>query len=118
MHYYTREAKDYIASASHLTLIEHGAYVRLMDVYMTTESPIKASEAIRVSGAKTKPEQEAVKSVLSEFFVLNNGFWTNEKLDRQITDYRKKAAANRNNGRFGGRPKVVKFDGGKKPSGF
>ena len=40
MNFYKRHIGDYIKKAGHLTLLEHGIYARLMDVYYTREAGI------------------------------------------------------------------------------
>ena len=37
MNFYPRHIGDYIARASHLTLLEHGVYARLLDIYYSRE---------------------------------------------------------------------------------
>ena len=54
MNYYKRHIGDYMKDASHLSLLEHGVYMRLIDVYYTRESSIPEDQAARLIGARTK----------------------------------------------------------------
>ena len=109
MHYYTREVKDYSAQTMHLSLLEHGVYVRLIDIYLVNESPIQDATKYRICGAKAPAEKAAVNNILSEFFFLSDGFWRHPWCDKAIAKYRNRSAANKSNGEKGGRPKVVNF---------
>lgn len=70
MHYYTRHLGDYAKDTGHLSLIEHGAYTVLLDWSYASERalPVSEDEVFRICRAFKKPEQEAVRRVLTEFF--------------------------------------------------
>lgn len=59
-----------------------------MDVYYTREGAIPACEAARLIGARSKDEREALAAVLSEFFVLVDGAYVQDRCDREIERYR------------------------------
>lgn len=129
MNYYERHLGDYAKDAGHLTMLEHGAYGLLLDRYYTTEQGIPAEQAHRVCRARTEDERAAVDIVLAEFFVLNDGVWTHDRVEREITKMQAKVKAARENGKRGGRPKASKDeaeappaasdqDTEQKPSGF
>ena len=40
MNYYKRHIGDYLKDTAHLSLLEHGVYARLLDVYYTRETAI------------------------------------------------------------------------------
>ena len=48
MNYYERHIGDYLKDTSHLSLLEHGVYTRLMDVYYTKETGIPKEDAARL----------------------------------------------------------------------
>lgn len=99
MNYYERHIGDYLKDTAHLSLLEHGVYTRLMDVYYTRECAIPATEVARLIGARSKDEREALQSVLSEFFVVIDGACTQARCDREIArlqDKRRKASASAN----------------------
>jgi uncharacterized protein YdaU (DUF1376 family) len=104
MNYFRLHIGDYLRDASHLSLLEHGVYTRLLQVYYVREAGISDAERYRVVGARGQDEREAVDAVLSEFFVLNDGCWRQSRCDREIADYQVKAERNREVGRLGGRP--------------
>lgn len=104
MHYYQRHIGDYTKDTSHLTLLEHGVYCRLIDIYCANEKPISNKQKYRCIGARTKDEKEAVDNVLNDFFKLDEDNWTQKKCEEVIQDYRKKGNTSRVNGSKGGRP--------------
>jgi uncharacterized protein YdaU (DUF1376 family) len=120
MNFYKRHIGDYIKKAGHLTLLEHGIYARLMDVYYTREAGIPEDKAARLIGARTKDELQALSNVLDEFFTLVDGTWTQGRCEEEIGIASAKADKNRENGAKGGRPKKTLTDQqpGKNPDGF
>jgi uncharacterized protein YdaU (DUF1376 family) len=116
MNFYKRHIGDYIRDAAHLTLLEHGVYARLMDVYYTREAGIPDAQAARLIGARTKDELQALECVLNEFFTNDDGVWMQSRCEREIEGANQQAEANRNNGKRGGRPKRNETE--QKPNGF
>jgi len=103
MHYYQFNIKAYHAATAHLSPAEDLAYRRLIDHYMDTEQPIpddfaKTARRLRLS-------EEAVKTVLIEFFTSTLTGWHNEKCDAQISAYHAQSERNAINGKKGGRPR-------------
>ncbi len=103
MNYYERHVGDYLKDTAHLSLLEHGVYTRLLDVYYTREQPFAPGEAARLVGARTKEEKAAVESVLAEFFVDGR----QARCDREIGRYQVRAEHNQRVGKLGGRPRKV-----------
>lgn len=99
-----------------LSLMQMGAYDRLLDHYYAEEGPLPAAldECYRITGALTKAEQEAVRFVLGKFFVLTDSGHAQERADDEIRLALPKIAAAQANGARGGRPK----GSGKKPTGL
>lgn len=120
MNFYKRHIGDYIKATSHLSLLEHGIYNRLLDVYYTRESGIPEDRAARLIGARTPAEKQALQSVLSEFFTLAEGEWRQTRCDEEIRAANEKAERNREVGKKGGRPRKVGSDDEPKnnPDGF
>lgn len=102
MNYYSHHIGDYLSATAHLTLLEHGAYRRLIDVYYIHESPLPADkrQVYRLVGARTKEEKEAIDSVLEEFFEPSPDGWHQGRCEHEIAVCNK----NRENGKKGGRP--------------
>lgn len=87
MNYYGRHIGDYLKDAAHLSLLEHGIYARLMDVYYTRESAIPENKAARLIGAATPETLQALQDVLQEFFDLRDGHWHQDRCDEEIAIY-------------------------------
>lgn len=114
MNYYRKYPGDYAGDTSHLSLTEHGAYNKLMDYCYgkdTIEIPSSDAILLRVCGAVTRLEKQAVRSVVKEFFP--NGI--NPRVQRQLPEELKRVEASRANGASGGRPAKKP---GRLPSGF
>lgn len=114
MLFYKRHIGDYLRDTLHLSLLEHGAYARLLDLYYTREGALPDDQVVRLVGARSKQESIAVRSVLLEFFTLKEGDWHHKRCDQEIADAAERTRQARENGARGGRPK--KPD--KNPSGF
>lgn len=103
--WYKRHIGDYMKDAGHLSLLEHGVYTRLLDVYYSREAPIPDDQAARLIGARSKEERDALAYVLQEFFTLVDGAWHQARCGRELVAMVSKAELNRAVGTRGGRPK-------------
>jgi uncharacterized protein YdaU (DUF1376 family) len=92
LNYYERHIGDYLKDTSHLSLLEHGIYGRLLDVYYTREGAIPDAQAARLIGARSKEEREALSAVLAEFFTLTEGHWHQARCDIEVEAYQAKQA--------------------------
>lgn len=117
MNHYPRHIGDYLKDTAHLTLLEHGIYTRLLDVYYTREGAIPDEQAARLVGARSKDERDSLQAVLSEFFVLEADGWHQKRADAEIERYREKAKRNREVGVLGGRPRT-QTEPRNNPDGF
>ncbi len=90
MNYYEKHIGDYLKNTAHLSLLEHGIYSRLLDVYYTRESAIPADQAARLVGARSDDERAALDAVLAEFFQLVDGAWVQDRCEEVIARYREK----------------------------
>ncbi len=86
MNYYPFHLGDYASATRHLSWDEDLAYRRLIDAYYTREAPIPADKraAYRLVCATTESQREAVDVILTEFFTLVDGWWTNSRCDEEI----------------------------------
>ena len=86
MHYYTKHIKDYKTDTAHLTLLEHGVYNSLIDLCVLTENPLEPNidKICRLVHAKSDEEKEAVKNVLSEFFIESDDGYRQKKCDQEL----------------------------------
>lgn len=87
LNYYERHIGDYIKDTAHLSLLEHGVYARLLDVYYSREAPIPGEQVYRLVGAKGKDEKAAVDLILAEFFLNEGGSWRQKRCDEVISEY-------------------------------
>ena len=90
MNFYYRHIGDYIKDTAHLSLLEHGIYGRLLDVYYSREGAIPGDQAARLVGARTDEEKAALGCVLAEFFDLGPAGWTQSRCDKEIAGYHEK----------------------------
>ncbi len=120
VNYFKLHIGDYLRDTAHLSLIEHGTYIRLLHVYYMRESPIPANQVTRLIGAKAKDEIAAVQSVLAEFFTPDGDAWRHKRCDAEIAAYQAKANRNREVGQKGGRPKRTDTESEPRenPNGF
>ncbi|WP_261532579.1 YdaU family protein [Burkholderia multivorans] len=84
MNFYKRHIGDYLKDTAHLSLLEHGVYTRLLDVYYTREAGIPDDQAARLIGARARDELAALRVVLGEFFELVDGTWVQQRCEREI----------------------------------
>ena len=86
MHYYTKHIKDYKTDTAHLTLLEHGVYNSLIDLYILTENPLEPDlqKLCRLVHAKTDDEINAVENVLTEFFIESDDGYRQKKCDQEL----------------------------------
>lgn len=90
MNFYRFHLGDYYKKASHLSMLEDGAYRRLIDAIYLREGPLPANreQVYRLVRAFTEPEKAAVDVVLSEFFVLTDAGYTNARCDEEMGSIR------------------------------
>jgi uncharacterized protein YdaU (DUF1376 family) len=109
VNYYKRHIGDYAAATRHLSLLEHGVYCLLLDVYYTTEKalPLDERAVFRLVGARSEEERQTVTTVLNEFFKQESDGWHQGRCDLEIADKQEKSVKNAELGRLGGRPKQI-----------
>lgn len=85
-HWYARYPGDYMRKTQHLSLMEVGAYDRLMDWYYANSKPIPKDrvQMHRICNAIAPEEQEAVDKVLHEFFKEEEDGWHNARADEEL----------------------------------
>ena len=90
MNYYERHIGDYLKDTAHLSLLEHGIYGRLLDIYYTREEPIPEAQVMRLVGARSPEECSAVRDVLNEFFTRDGDLWRHTRCDKELSKYQDK----------------------------
>jgi len=98
----------YESKASHLTLLEDGAYFRLLRVCWATPGcsiPDDEEWIFRRLRATTDAERDAIRTVLSEFFVKRRNRLHNPRLSEEHARAKSVTQTRSNNGKKGGRPR-------------
>lgn len=118
MHYYKHNIADYRKDTGHLSLLEHGVYRQLLDLYYLDERPIplETDWVIRRLSARTQEEATAIRAVLDDFFERTEEGYRHTRCDLELRSYAHKAEANKANGKQGGRPKKTQSVSDGNPS--
>lgn len=101
MNYFELYPGDYLRDTSRLTLIEHGAYLKLMLTYYGEEHPLPADygDLYLIAVAITKEDKAAVRKVADKFFpVAADGLRHKNRIDDEITKARKRIETAKANG--------------------
>ncbi len=90
MHYYQHDLTGYRLATAHLSLMEHGVYRLLIDHYYATEAPLPKDENTlrRIVRAAATPERKALKSILRQFFIFEDGAFHDRTIDKAITAWK------------------------------
>lgn len=102
--WYPRYVADYHTATKHLTLTEHGAYAMLMDQYYLTEKPIpnNLEQVFRICHAVVPLEQQAVVSILDQFFTKKGDFFIHDRVEEELKKRRKLSKKRAESGAKGG----------------
>lgn len=106
--YFPLYPADFEADTSHLTMLEDGAYNRLLRLcWMTAGCSLPDDEEwiMRRARARSEEEREAVRVVLAEFFVKRRKRVLNKRLYEEHNRAKNRSAKLRENGSKGGRPR-------------
>ncbi len=96
MHYYKRNLGDYAKKAGRLSMLQHGSYTLLIDSCYDREQFPTLEQAIEWTWASSTEEIEAVKFVLSKFFVLSpDGTYIQDWILQELIEYHAKADINK-----------------------
>lgn len=118
MHHYRRNIGDYAKKAGKLSMLQDGAYNRLIDCCYDREQFPTRDQAIDWSWASTSEEVEAVEFILRKFFILQpDGTYVQNRILEELQEYWMFCSEQSEKGKKGGRPKkAVGIE--KKPDGF
>ena len=105
MHYYEFNIKDWLSGTSHLSPLEEGIYLRLVNYYYDKEEPISNDIQAVCRKLRLLGHEETAASILEEFFNLKGIRFHSKKCDGLIKKYKKRGDASRENGKQGGRPR-------------
>jgi len=89
MYYYQHHIGDYRKDTSHLSLLEHGIYRQLLDLYYISEKPLD-KKSIRLIGARTDHEITTAELILNEFFEKKGTKYIHKRCDEEILNYKSK----------------------------
>lgn len=98
MNYYEHHLGDWAQATAHLSMLETGAYQRLIQWYYAEERqlPLDERAVFRIARASSEQEREAVRAVLADFFELREDGYHQPRCDREIERYREKRDRARN----------------------
>lgn len=93
MYYYQHHIGDYRKDTTHLSILEHGAYRQLLDLYYISEQPLPLDDAklMRLICARNADEMQAVKNVLDDFFKKTADGYIQSRCDKEIYAYHGKS---------------------------
>jgi len=93
LNYYEHHLGDYLRHTAHLSMLEDGAYRRLIDAYYIREAPLpnELREVFRLVRAQSKQDREAVETVLREFFTESPDGWRHGRCEHEIERFRLKS---------------------------
>jgi uncharacterized protein YdaU (DUF1376 family) len=109
--YFPMYPTDFEAKTSHLSIAEDGAYNRLLRIcWMAPGCSMPADEAwvMRRVRAVSEADQEAVRAILSEFFTIEKGRYSNARLTREWNAANEAHEKRKNAGTKGGLAKGAK----------
>lgn len=92
MNYYERHIGDWIKDTVSLSMLEDGAYNRLIDQCYQTEKPLPLDrkEIFRAARAISKAEKDAVLYVLGKFFVETTDGFVQKRVELELVRYQEK----------------------------
>lgn len=92
MNYYERHIGDYIRDTVSLTMLEDGAYNRLLDQYYQTERPLSLDRKMvyRLARATSATERKAVDFVLETFFTRTEEGYKQKRVQAEIERFSEK----------------------------
>lgn len=94
MNYVEHHFGDYARDTGHLSLLEHGVYRQLLDLYYVREAPLPLDKRAlcRLIRATSATERRALDSVLEDFFLVSEDGYRHKRCDAEIARFRDKQA--------------------------
>lgn len=94
---------QYLADTPHLNAVAHGAYMLLIMNYWQRGKPLPDNDRkLSVIARCTSEEWADIRDDLAEYFTVENGLWSHEKIEKEIEKAARKIAAARKAGRASG----------------
>lgn len=84
--WYSFYVGDYSQKTAHLSMLEHGAYILLINHYMATKSPLPndLKKLYRICRANSPTERATVIRILEEFFTKSCDHAHHDRCDREL----------------------------------
>lgn len=93
---------DYLADTTHLTTVQHGAYILLLMAYWRRQGPMPADDEQLRSITRLSPaEWRKMKPTLASFFTEADGLWRQGRADHELAKASAKMAAKSQAGSIG-----------------
>lgn len=95
MNHYPRHIGDYLKKTIGLTLLQDGAYNRMLDLYYSEEGPLPLDRADIYTSTRCqgKADRDAVDYVLRKFFTEKADGFHHDRCDEEIATYRERSAS-------------------------
>lgn len=76
---------DYLGDTMHLDRAEHGSYLLMLCRYYKTGGPLTDDDRslARTAGVSLS-DWPATRSILAQFFIIKDGFWTHKRAEAEI----------------------------------
>lgn len=89
MNHYPRHVGDWITATAHLTEVEECIYSRMVDQYYAREGPLprEVAAVTRLVRASNAVARKAVRTVLEEFFSLEDDGWHQKRCDEELAAF-------------------------------
>lgn len=79
------DIRDYMADTTHLSTIEHGAYLLLLMAYWLKGSGLEDNDRQLAQIARVGPKEwKTLRPVLAPFFVIDGGRWTQKRAEEEL----------------------------------
>jgi uncharacterized protein YdaU (DUF1376 family) len=93
MYYYQHHIGDYRKDTAHLTLLEHGIYRQLLDLYYINERPLSLDHAtnMRLVCVRNADESKAYENVINDFFCAKDDGFHHKRCDEEIDRFTTKS---------------------------
>lgn len=94
MNYFEKHIGDWIRDTVSLTMLEDGAYNRLIDQYYQTERPLPIDKKLiyRLARANSSAEKKAVDFVVENFFERTENGYVQKRANEELARYSEKRA--------------------------
>lgn len=108
MNFFKLYIGDYQRDTGALSLLEHGAYMVMLQHFYATEKPLPVGrELYRLLRCETKADRQAVDSVVDKFWQIVDDGLINLRSQEEIAKAEHQRTVNREIGKRGGRPKTT-----------